>query len=53
MDDEDLRTVAGSLPQRDGADVDRYLEALATADDDTFDALLNAWRATSARSWRR
>jgi hypothetical protein len=39
---DDLRTVAGSLPDSDGADVDRYLEALATADDDTFDTLLNA-----------
>ena len=50
---EALLTVARSLPSRDGADVDRYLEALATADDEQFDALLDALAGTSARSWRR
>jgi hypothetical protein len=39
---EELLTLARSLTTRDGADVDRFLEALATADDDTYDALLGA-----------
>ena len=39
---EELLTVARSLPSRDGADVDRYLQALATADDEQFDQLLDA-----------
>jgi len=39
---EALLTVARWLPSRDGADVDRYLEALATADDEQFDRLLDA-----------
>ena len=39
---EELLTVARSLPSRDGTDVDRYLEALATADDEQFDQLLDA-----------
>jgi len=41
MDDE-LLALARSLTTRDGADVDRFLEALATADDDDYDALLGA-----------
>jgi hypothetical protein len=40
--DEELLTLARSLPFRNGADVDRYLEALATADDDRYDQLLDA-----------
>jgi hypothetical protein len=39
---EELLALAASLTTRDGADVDRFLEALATADDDGYDALLGA-----------
>jgi hypothetical protein len=39
---EELLALASSLTTRDGADVDRFLEALATADDDAYDALLGA-----------
>src|SRR3954469_21656079 len=39
---EELLTLARSLTTRDGADVDRFLEALANADDDGYDALLDA-----------
>jgi hypothetical protein len=39
---EELLTLARSLTTRDGAEVDRFLEALATAADDTYDALLGA-----------
>jgi hypothetical protein len=39
---EELLTLARSLTTREGADVDRFLEALATADDDGYDALLGA-----------
>jgi hypothetical protein len=39
---EELLTLARSLPSRDGAEIDRYLEALATADDEQFDQLLDA-----------
>jgi hypothetical protein len=39
---EELLALASSLTTRAGADVDRFLEALATADDDTYDALLGA-----------
>jgi hypothetical protein len=41
MDDE-LLALARTLATRDGAGVDRFLEALATADDDDYDALLGA-----------
>src|SRR4051794_10562389 len=37
---EDLLEIARTLP--DGGDVDRFLEALATADDEQFDGLLDA-----------
>ncbi len=39
---EELLALAAALTTRDGADVDRFLEALATADDDAYDALLDA-----------
>src|SRR4051794_4352971 len=39
---EDLLTLARSLPSRDGADVDAYLQALATAGDEQYDQLLDA-----------
>jgi hypothetical protein len=37
---EELLALAASLTTCAGADVDRFLEALGTADDDTYDALL-------------
>jgi hypothetical protein len=39
---DELLDLARSLTTREGADVDRFLEGLATADDDTYDALLAA-----------
>jgi len=43
---EELLTVARSLPSRDGADVDRYLQALATADDALAEAIGDKLRTT-------
>jgi hypothetical protein len=41
---DELLALAATLTTRDGADVDRFLEGLATADDDTYDAVLDALR---------
>src|SRR3954471_69815 len=39
---DELLALAATLTTREGADVDRFLEALATADDDGDDALRGA-----------